>query len=51
MGGFLPTLPPIEPGVALACVGTAALVGVLSALVPALGASRIPIVEALRTTD
>jgi putative ABC transport system permease protein len=51
MGGFLPALPPIEPGVALACIATAGLVGMGSALIPALGASRISIVEALRTTD
>jgi putative ABC transport system permease protein len=51
IGGFLPTLPLIEPSVAAACIGTAALVGVMSALVPAMGASRMPIVQALRTTD
>jgi putative ABC transport system permease protein len=51
MGGFLPALPPIEPGVALACIATAGLVGMGSALIPALGASRISIVDALRTTD
>jgi putative ABC transport system permease protein len=51
IGGFLPTLPPIEPGVAAACIATAGMVGLLSALVPAMGASRLSIVEALRTTD
>ena len=51
IGGFLPTLRLIEPAVAAACMGTAALVGVMSALVPALGASRLSIVQALRTTD
>lgn len=51
IGGFLPTLPLIEPPVALACMGTAALVGLMSALVPAMGASRLSIVQALRTTD
>lgn len=51
IGGFLPTLPPIEPGVAAACIVTAGLVGMLSALVPALGASRLPIVQALRASD
>jgi putative ABC transport system permease protein len=51
IGGFLPILRLIEPVVATACIGTAALVGVMSALVPAIGASRMPIVQALRTTD
>jgi putative ABC transport system permease protein len=51
IGGFLPTLPLIEPAVALACIGTAALVGLMSALIPAVGASRLSIVQALRTTD
>jgi putative ABC transport system permease protein len=51
IGGFLPTLALIEPSVATACIGTAALVGVMSALVPAMGASRMSIVQALRTTD
>jgi putative ABC transport system permease protein len=51
IGGFLPTLPMIEPPVAAACIGTAALVGLMSALVPAMGASRMSIVQALRTTD
>jgi putative ABC transport system permease protein len=51
IGGFLPTLPLIQPAVAAACMATAAFVGVMSALVPAMGASRMPIVQALRTTD
>jgi putative ABC transport system permease protein len=51
IGGFLPTLPLIEPPVAAACIATAGLVGLMSALVPAMGASRMPIVQALRTTD
>jgi len=51
IGGFLPTLPLIEPAVAAACIGTAGLVGLMSALVPAMGASRMSIVQALRTTD
>ncbi|HTX39353.1 MAG TPA: FtsX-like permease family protein [Bryobacteraceae bacterium] len=50
-GGFLPALPLIEPGVAAACLVTAGIIGVLSSLVPALGASRTPIVQALRSTD
>jgi putative ABC transport system permease protein len=51
IGGFLPTLPPIEPSVAAACIFTAGMVGLLSALVPAIGASRLSIVQALRETD
>jgi putative ABC transport system permease protein len=51
VGGFLPTLPVVQPSVATACIGTAALVGLLSALVPAMGASRLSIVQALRTAD
>ena len=51
IGGFLPTLPFIEPTVATACMATAALVGVASAFVPAFSASRMPIVQALRTSD
>jgi len=51
IGGFLPTLPLIEPPVALACIGTAALIGLMSALVPAMGASRLSIVQALRASD
>ena len=50
-GGFLPTLRLIEPSVAATCILTAAVIGVMSSLVPALGASRIPIVQALRSTD
>jgi putative ABC transport system permease protein len=51
MGGFLPTMPAIEIPVAAACIATAGMVGLMSALVPALGASRLSIVEALRSTD
>jgi putative ABC transport system permease protein len=50
-GGFLPPIPPFQPAVAAACILTAAVIGLASSLVPALGASRIPIVEALRSTD
>jgi putative ABC transport system permease protein len=50
-GGFLPTMPFIQPPVAVACMATAALVGFVSALVPAMGASRLSIVQALRTSD
>jgi putative ABC transport system permease protein len=51
IGGFLPPLPFIEPSVAVACLLTAAVIAVASSLVPALGASRTSIVEALRSTD
>jgi putative ABC transport system permease protein len=51
IGGFLPTLPFIEFGVGAACIATAGFVGMISAMVPAFGASRLSIVEALRTTD
>jgi putative ABC transport system permease protein len=50
-GGFLPSFRYFEPSVALACVLIAAAIGVLSSLVPALGASRASVVEALRSTD
>lgn len=50
-GGFLPPIPPFQPAVAAACILTAAVIGLASSLVPAMGASRIPIVEALRSTD
>jgi putative ABC transport system permease protein len=39
------------PPVAAACLGIAAAIGLLSALIPAIGASRISILEALRSTD
>jgi putative ABC transport system permease protein len=45
------TVSPFDTPVALACVVTAAAIGVMSSLVPAMGASRISIVEALRSTD
>ncbi len=50
-GGFLPGLQIFQPGVALLCITIAGIIGVLSAMVPAVGASRTPIVEALRSTD
>ena len=50
-GGFLPAFSPFDPGVGSACVAIAAFIGLVSSLVPALGASRSPIVEALRSTD
>ena len=50
-GGFLPSLNVFDAGVALVYVGAAAGIGLLSSLVPALSASRVSIVEALRSTD
>ena len=50
-GGFLPPIPLFEPSVALACIGAAMLIGFASSVVPAFGASRVSIVEALRSTD
>jgi putative ABC transport system permease protein len=41
----------IHPPVALACLGVAAAIGLISSIVPAWGAARTPIVEALRTSD
>ena len=37
--------------VAAVCLGVAAMIGIISSLIPAWGASRRPIVEALRYTD
>jgi putative ABC transport system permease protein len=51
MGGYLPAVPVFSPGIAVACVSIAAAIGLLSSLIPALGASRVSIVEALRSTD
>lgn len=50
-GGFLPSFQMFDPGVALTCIGAAATIGVASSLIPAVGASRISIIEALRSTD
>jgi putative ABC transport system permease protein len=50
-GGMLPHIPPFQVSVALACIGTAGVIGLVSSLVPAIGASRTPIVDALRSTD
>jgi putative ABC transport system permease protein len=50
-GAYLPAFQPFELPVAVACVLTAAAIGVMSSLVPALSASRTSIVEALRSTD
>ena len=50
-GGMLPPIESFVPSVALACILTAGVVGVASSLVPALGAARISIVDALRSED
>ncbi|HLH19122.1 MAG TPA: FtsX-like permease family protein [Bryobacteraceae bacterium] len=50
-GGFLPPMSVFDPVNASACILAAAAVGLASALVPALSASRMPIVQALRSTD
>jgi putative ABC transport system permease protein len=50
-GSFLPPIVPFQPSVAASCIVTACIIGFVSSLVPALGASRTPIVEALRSTD
>src|SRR5215469_12773754 len=50
-GGFLPGLQLFQPMVLLTCVLVAGAIGLLSSLVPAMGASRASIVEALRSTD
>ncbi len=41
----------LAPSVAAVCLGVAAAIGLLSALIPALNASRMSILEALRSTD
>jgi putative ABC transport system permease protein len=41
----------LVPSVAAVCLGVAAAIGLLSALIPAFNASRISILEALRSTD
>jgi putative ABC transport system permease protein len=51
VGGFLPAMPLIEAPVAATCIAIAAVIGVVSSLVPAAGASRLSIVEALRSSD
>ncbi|HEY3836017.1 MAG TPA: FtsX-like permease family protein [Bryobacteraceae bacterium] len=41
----------LVPEVAASCLGVAAAIGLLSALIPAINASRISILQALRSTD
>ena len=52
LGGILPPMRnPSSPPWPLACILTAGAIGLVSSLVPALGASRTSIVDALRSTD
>src|SRR5882724_560486 len=48
--GQLKTLS-IHPPVALACLGVAVAIGLISSMIPAWSASGVPIVEALRSND
>ncbi len=50
-GFFLPPINPFDPSIAAACILVAVVIGMLSSFVPAWGASRTNIVEALRSTD
>jgi putative ABC transport system permease protein len=50
-GLFLPPMSAFQPSVATACILTACVIGFVSSVVPALGAARTPIVDALRSTD
>jgi len=50
-GTLLPPIPPFDLSVALACLAAAGAIGLISSLVPALTASRTPIVDALRSSD
>lgn len=50
-GGFVPNQSFFEPAVALVCILIAGVIGLFSSLVPAMAASRIPIVQALRSTE
>ena len=48
---LMPAVSIFEPMVALTCLSIAAAIGVFSALVPAAGAARAPIVQSLRSAD
>ena len=50
-GQFLPPIESLNPAVAATCLLTAATIGLVSSLIPAMSASRTPIVQALRSTD
>ncbi|HUI55467.1 MAG TPA: FtsX-like permease family protein [Bryobacteraceae bacterium] len=50
-GGMLPPVKTFETSVALTCIFTACVIGLISSLVPALNASRTSIVTALRSEE
>jgi putative ABC transport system permease protein len=50
-GQFLPAAPPLDPAVGSVCIVTACAIGLISSLIPAAGAARTSIVEALRSSD
>ncbi len=50
-GQFLPAAPPLDPAVGSVCIVTACAIGLISSLIPAAGAARTPIVEALKSSD
>jgi ABC-type antimicrobial peptide transport system permease subunit len=50
-GQFLPQTPPLDPAVGSVCIAAAGAIGLISSLIPAAGAARIPVVEALRSSD
>jgi len=51
VGQFLPAAAPFDPAIGSVCIVTACAIGLISSLIPAAGASRISIVEALRSSD
>jgi putative ABC transport system permease protein len=50
-GGFLPPTPLFDAAVGSVCIATACAIGLISSLIPAAGAARTSIVEALRSSD
>ena len=50
-GQFLPAAAPLDPAVGSVCIVTACAIGLISSLIPAAGAARTSIVEALRSSD
>ncbi len=50
-GAFLPSINPVDPTVAVACMATAVAIGLISSFTPAWSAARTNIVDALRSTD
>jgi len=51
LGAFLPSSSPFDPSVAAACIAAALIIGLMSSIIPALGAARTNIVDALRSAD